>query len=181
MGKVLDITGHRYGRLRVIEYRGIKHGSMWLCECDCGNRVVVQRSNLRSGTTKSCGCFRSEYISQKNSLPYAEASFNELLGKYRGSAAKHGRTFTLSKKQFRGIVTQRCHYCGVLPMQMLSNKHLNGNFVYNGVDRVDNRMGYTLKNVVPCCKRCNIAKRDMSQDEFYNWVHQVYGHFRGNR
>lgn len=38
-----------------------KHGnSMWLCRCSCGQTKVISRSNLISGTTKSCGCLNDE-------------------------------------------------------------------------------------------------------------------------
>ncbi len=40
------------------------------------------------------------------------------------------------------------------------------NFFYNGIDRVNNEMGYEPLNVVPCCQECNFAKCKMSKDEF---------------
>jgi hypothetical protein len=33
---------------------------MWLCRCDCGIEREVDASNLRAGTTKSCGCILAE-------------------------------------------------------------------------------------------------------------------------
>ena len=32
-----------------------------------------------------------------------------------------------------------------------------------GIDRIDNKMGYTLNNVVPCCSRCNFMKHIMTK------------------
>lgn len=32
----------------------------WLCECECGNYVIVPGRNLREGKTKSCGCLRRD-------------------------------------------------------------------------------------------------------------------------
>ena len=45
---------------------------------------------------------------------------------------------------------------------------------YNGLDRVDNSRGYEPSNVVPCCRRCNRAKDDMSSQEFMKWLGQAY-------
>lgn len=39
----------------------------WLCECDCGNQIVVTTTHLKSGHTKSCGCYAKE-VSVRNGL-----------------------------------------------------------------------------------------------------------------
>ena len=53
-----DITGDRYGRLLVLS-RAENKGNLvaWNCLCDCGNTVIVRAGGLRTGNTKSCGCF----------------------------------------------------------------------------------------------------------------------------
>lgn len=63
-----DITGKRFGRLTAIEFAG-RDGegkTKWLCRCDCGNEVVVDAWNLKSGHTKSCGCLIAENFSSAN-------------------------------------------------------------------------------------------------------------------
>lgn len=54
----LDLTGHKYGHLTVIERAGrTKDGKIaWKCICDCGNETIVSSNNLRTGNIKSCGC-----------------------------------------------------------------------------------------------------------------------------
>lgn len=32
----------------------------WVCQCDCGNWIVIDGQRLRNGTTRSCGCLRRE-------------------------------------------------------------------------------------------------------------------------
>ncbi len=57
----INLTGHRFGRLKVIsEASGRDPGILWRCVCDCGNQKTVRSSNLRSGNTKSCGCLQIE-------------------------------------------------------------------------------------------------------------------------
>lgn len=59
--KQIDISGHRFGRLVAVSI-GEPHVSpsrkqvTWICKCDCGNEVTIQRGALRSGASKSCGC-----------------------------------------------------------------------------------------------------------------------------
>lgn len=56
--KTTDRTNVRYGLLIAIERAGSsKEGqALWLCVCDCGNKVVIKGGNLESGNSSSCGC-----------------------------------------------------------------------------------------------------------------------------
>lgn len=58
MGKLIDLTGQRFGRLVVIERIGLNKNkkATWLCRCDCGNEIVAISNSLRTGNTTSCGC-----------------------------------------------------------------------------------------------------------------------------
>ena len=60
--------GNIYGYLTVIERaENTKEGrARWLCQCKCGNTVVVLGKHLRSGNTKSCGCYQKERATQSN-------------------------------------------------------------------------------------------------------------------
>ena len=60
MGILIDMLGKKYGRLTVLE-KVNKLGSTranWKCACDCGNTITISGKKLRSGHTKSCGCYR---------------------------------------------------------------------------------------------------------------------------
>ena len=50
---IADLTNMRFGRLIALKYVG---NSKWLCKCDCGKETIVNRRNLQSGNTISCGC-----------------------------------------------------------------------------------------------------------------------------
>ena len=54
--------GEKFDRLRVIDRaENASDGhAQWLCECICGNRVVITSQSLVCGKTKSCGCYRCE-------------------------------------------------------------------------------------------------------------------------
>jgi len=58
----LNLAGQRYGRLTVLhEYskRSDKGKAIqWVCQCDCGNEVIVPVAYLRSRHKTSCGCLR---------------------------------------------------------------------------------------------------------------------------
>jgi len=61
-----DITGQKFNRLtavRFVKWRWLPYGKrvpLWEFECECGKRTVAQRSNVLTGHTKSCGCWKLE-------------------------------------------------------------------------------------------------------------------------
>lgn len=67
MGKFIDLTGQKFGRLTVIERTESSNKNIkWLCECECGGIVSVFGTDLKSGKTQSCGCIASEILSERN-------------------------------------------------------------------------------------------------------------------
>lgn len=57
--------GKRYGRLAVVARHRCDntHAAKWECLCDCGERIVANGADLRSGGTSSCGCLWREMLS----------------------------------------------------------------------------------------------------------------------
>lgn len=63
MGKFINLEGCRFGRLVVSKRMGTLSGHpLWECVCDCGNITYSDTGSLRSGKTKSCGCYRVDYL-----------------------------------------------------------------------------------------------------------------------
>ncbi len=62
MGKFIDMTGKRFGKLTVIEKGTTKNKRIkWICKCDCGKTLEVDGTLLRI-RQRSCGCARKEHI-----------------------------------------------------------------------------------------------------------------------
>lgn len=175
MRKAKDLTNVKFGKLTVLSraenFNTGRNRVRWNCICECGNTSTVSRSNLMSGSTKSCGCGRK--------LKKGEASFNSLFNEYKNNAKKRNIEFNIKKEDFKKLTSSNCHYCGVEPSQKhtRSKKH-NGQVKYNGIDRVDNNIGYELENCVSCCKKCNFAKRKMGKREFAEWVSKISSNFK---
>ena len=52
----IDIVGKKFGELTVIEYNRLNgKRKYYLCKCSCGRKTVVERYNLLSGHTTTCG------------------------------------------------------------------------------------------------------------------------------
>jgi hypothetical protein len=62
MPSLIDITGNKYNRLTVVRKMPTDKlkRTMWLCKCDCGGMSTVNGTYLKTGRTKSCGCYQKE-------------------------------------------------------------------------------------------------------------------------
>lgn len=64
--KPIDLTNHRFGKLTVLNQAGAdsRYGALWICRCDCGNKITMQARHLRRGKVSTCGCYY-----HKNTVP----------------------------------------------------------------------------------------------------------------
>ena len=61
MIRLVDIAGQTFGRLTAIKQHDSQAaGARWECQCNCGNKTIVNSLKLRTGKTKSCGCYTKE-------------------------------------------------------------------------------------------------------------------------
>lgn len=88
-----DLTGKKFGMLSVISLNGRDKGgrALWLCQCDCGDFVVVEGHNLQSGHSSSCGCKK-----------YTEKYGKDIIG------VKFGRATTLRQFRENGYTKIEC-------------------------------------------------------------------------
>ena len=163
----INLLGKYFGMLKVIMDCGCNvHGSsMWLCACDCGKLKVIRGFHLSSGNIKSCGCgFK---------LPKGESRFRSILLTYKMQATKRGYRFNLNDEEAKDLMARDCFYCGSPPSNIAKAGRANGDFTYNGIDRMDNSIGYEIDNCVPCCGICNWMKRDLTKDQFIDRIHKI--------
>lgn len=170
-GKWIDIAGQRFDQLLAVKYIGLsgnKQTIVWECRCDCGNIIRTGYVALVTGHKKSCGCIKSERISRSMSLPIKITAENQLYNEYKQNAKKRELTFNLSKKEFISFLYGDCFYCGNKPSNFIRKRRVTGEEIhyFNGVDRVNNELGYALDNCVTCCKLCNHAKNNLTKEEF---------------
>lgn len=172
-------VGNRYGLLTVLEKLPERdYGGAWLyrCKCDCGTERVYPSKRFaaaRRGAFQSCGCKRGVR------LPKGESGLNNLLSEYQRGAASRGFSFSLTKEQFRALTKQDCFYCGSPPSQVRTLHNAatgHAAYTYNGIDRVDNAVGYEAENVVACCSACNVAKGKMPQADFIALAKKIANH-----
>ena len=165
--------GNKYNRLTVLsfDHKDKRHRAYYLCQCECGNKKVIHGAALTSGNTKSCGCLSRE-AKALTALPGGLGAMRQVITQNYIRAGKR-RVWNLTEDEFYHISQQNCHYCGQPPSLIKKGSGTDHDFIYNGIDRVDSTKEYVLNNVVPCCKRCNVAKNNMTTDEFRDWISRV--------
>lgn len=191
MGQFIDITGKKFGDVTVVKSTldtNISGSRMWVCLCSCGKQFMCSTSSLNSGV-KSCGCIARAKFAKRNYgrtsgtnvKPRGASNSKVIYRSIRDGAKIRGIEFEITYEQFLHLSSQECHYCGIEPRQcMKSEKSLrrfNGAYLYNGLDRVVNSIGYKIDNVVPCCITCNKAKGTMTVYEFSNWAKRLCQRF----
>lgn len=85
-GPMIEMVGKKFGRLTVVrekkpyEYpEGKRKHIEWYCKCDCGAKdVLVDGYALRSGKTRSCGCYHRDMARKKNSINLTGRKFGKL-------------------------------------------------------------------------------------------------------
>ena len=200
-----DLTGRKFGRLTVkgkSKRRSANGDIYYICDCDCGNKnIEVVRSSLvaqDSHRQVSCGCWVKEGHHIVNRYSDRDTAIIKTLYtklKIRNRKLGFGEAI-ITIEDFSDLIEQPCAYCGleksdsskepysyVAKQKGIDSFHIDMDYEYhhNGIDRIDSGKGYTLDNVIPCCKYCNVAKLNHSQEDFLAWVERVYQYFVINR
>lgn len=106
---------------------------------------------------------------------------NQKFGKLtviKQSAKKRNIGYSLDKEEFKQLIFNSCHYCGTKPQNIRQNNsmHKPEQILCNGIDRVNNDLGYETSNCVTACFICNQAKHQLTQEVFLKWVDRIYNH-----
>lgn len=169
------MTGKRFGKLIVNKFNHSDRTgkAFWSCQCDCGNTTTVNGMHLRSGHTTSCGksCGKTglptkkrKYEANLDNVWYSRYSW------FMAHAEMRDHCVEISPELFQKISSSSCAYCGGF-----SKKG------YNGIDRKNSKLGYTIENAVSCCRICNLAKNEYTVEEFLSWVKRICKFQFGNK
>jgi hypothetical protein len=157
MKACFDLTGQKFNRLTVIKFSHTdKHRfNKWECICDCGKKVIANSAQLKSGGTKSCGCYKNELCAKLKQITHGHSKRSGVTAEYRAWCKLKERCNDVNDKRYpdyggRGIkVCERWlnsfenffEDMGKKP----SPKH--------SVEREDNDKGYSPGNCVWATKR----------------------------
>lgn len=153
--------GEKYGRLTVASLEGRRHAKkLWRCNCECGGSTVTTTQKLRSGHTKSCGCYARE-VSSKNGI---------LNASHGHARSKNSRTYSTWKAMMTRCTNEKAKsYAkyGGRGINVCERWRVFDNFLADmgerpegtTIDRINNHAGYSVEN----CRWATPAQQSRNQ------------------
>ena len=184
-----DFTGMKYDKLTFVRKTDKKAGKnsrryKWELVCECGNTHYCDPYQVTCGNIKNC----------PRCADRTQGGLSHRI--YTPTISSARRVWAYYKKEgldfdtFYDLSQQPCYYCNCLPhttINIASGKmaeryselqRSEGQFTYNGLDRIDSTKGHTVDNIVPCCWDCNMSKMAQTLDEFLDHIERMYAHTR---
>lgn len=147
---------------------GSGNSTKWDFLCPyCNDTFISPTTNFKKA--KSCYKCRGEVLKSHSD----STTWDYLYHVVKGRKAAKEKGFGLTKKVFKEVSSRNCYYCGEVPTYVSGYQEWHPKIKINGLDRIDPSMGYFDDNVVACCKTCNVAKLDNTEEEFIAWIRKI--------
>ena len=161
------------GKKRMEIHNAIEHiqnSTKQLC-VNCGKdyEQFKTRYNKSSKICKECNSYNNAQDAKRKDRVrnYRNERFRNIQQYYKdyvSSAAKRNYSMGLQFNEFKELVVSQCYYCHYIKEEEV-----------NGVDRLNNNIGYDKENCVPCCNICNMMKHVLHPKFFIDLCNIISG------
>ncbi|MBE6943806.1 MAG: hypothetical protein E7453_06045 [Ruminococcaceae bacterium] len=146
MGRLIDLTGQRFGRLTVIQRskNDASNKPQWHCLCDCGKTAIVRGADLKMGKVYSCGCYRNNRLATRNYIHGKADSQLHIVWKGMKQRCTNPKHNGFTRYGGRGIKVcdEWLHNFQAFYDWATANGYRDG----LSIDRIDNNKGYSPDN-----------------------------------
>lgn len=164
---IIEDIEQKYGKLTVLNPIIEKEGRvLWLCECECGNRIKVRQAKLVKGFATLCG--RCSMTAENS---FAWKGVGRLSGtcwkRIKSGAEKRNLAFEINIEYCWELYLKQNGKCAISGLEIpFPDKVVKNNFP--SLDRIDSKKGYIKGNVQWVHKDVNLMKFDLDQTYFLN-------------
>lgn len=142
-----------------------------LTQTQIGDHLGITQEGVRHHLNRLRKAWPEGYFKEN------EAAFNSLYGQYKYNAKRRRLIFDLSSEQFYTVTKQNCYYCGAEPSKPHNRGGIiSGGYIHNGLDRLNNDIGYVQGNVVACCTLCNRMKANRHIKVFLSHAAKIFNY-----
>lgn len=135
---------------------------------DKGQYLQYQQAYGRKNKQRLSSYYKGWRLSHKEAKRLYDLVYRKTLkarfSDYRVSAKRRNIPFLIDVVEFEKYWKQPCYYCKNIPETI-------------GIDRINSSEGYSLGNIIPCCKQCNQMKLNYSQEDFVAKCIQISKNF----
>lgn len=158
MGTFVDLTGKRFGNWKVLSFCGTREvgnkrvkKSFWLCECQCEKKTLreIPTDSLKSGNSKSCGCYRKQITIERNTKHGFSRRGENGTSIYHVWRSMKDRCLNPNNAQYVNYGGRGIKICKAWEQSFISFKDwafANGYHVGLTIDRINNDGNYEPSN-----------------------------------
>jgi hypothetical protein len=177
MSRLKDRTGQKINNWTFLEFIELtnKQNAKWLCECDCGNRVIVLAYNIVSGVSKKClNCMALAHTkSYEGNIP------SPIWTTILANARKRKKEFNISRDYSYNLFINQNNKCALSGLDIkfaLNNKDYDLGNQTASLDRIDSNVGYIEGNIQWVHKDINIMKNVFSTEKLIEYCKSIVDH-----
>ncbi len=173
-------VNQKVGSIEIYNYYP-RTGSYFL-RCECGKEwkagaAYLKRKELVLVKYGFCGCKECFNFKKRKQIESTETlNYKPVITYFKHQASRRKKEITLTDTEIIKLFQSECFYCGETNSNKRPTSGMKNNRIvsHNGIDRLNNDLGYTKENSVSCCKLCNYCKHSLNYNEFINRITKIY-------
>lgn len=145
----------------------------YTCKIDKQIKQFYRQKGTKDGFRGNCkSC---QYTPRPISVDPKESLHRMLYRSCGHSAIARKLSFELTLIEHKQLISQNCVYCGRAPASFnpRKKKSVEAYIFKNGIDRIDNEVGYEPSNCAAACQQCNYGRQDYSVTEFLEHCRRI--------